>query len=619
MLRRSRARWAVFSSGLCCALFFGTNFASGEEGSSPSADDPRSGAALNVLAAKKIGKLRLPEHPARRILKGTVNNPGADATARDTQSETTLIDLGGGKLVAAWNDSGSWDGISGGGNDHFTGYGFSSNNGKTWTDAGALPNTPGGDAGDPVLAFHAGTGAVFFATLEFSNLLNIHVFKSTDSGHTFALPVNGTPGVPGQQDKPWLTVDNFGGTGNGNAYLCWTQFNPTGSIRFTRSTDGGASFGPSGGLLLSSGGQGCFVVVAPNHNVFVFFYRGTGGGGQGGDNKLFVRRSTDRGVTFAAEVQVADLNTTTVNGNLQLNGGLRSNSFPHAAASSDGNLYAVFNDDPNIADASDNGDVFFVGSTDGGATWSAKTRVPGDATRDQFFATIGFAAGSNRAMISYYSCSQDPANFAFHRRGVLAKVNAAGNLRFNSNDFQLAPNTPIVIGQDPAINATYMGDYDQIAGGTNYVSGTWADNRLGNAFHTRQPDVRFARIKARQPAANLAVSLTASDTSINVGDNTTVTVTLSATGGPANDVFFNVSPTAGLPIQSLSSGGSCALVNGFAGCSLGAIPAGGSKAVDVVVNGQSAGTRTFRATTTTSSNDGAGGDNADTIDIVVSP
>ncbi|MFL5260704.1 MAG: hypothetical protein ACJ8AS_13195 [Hyphomicrobiales bacterium] len=577
-------------------------------------DDPRSGAKLNLLAAKRHGPARPGSPGARTILPGTVNNPSADTTAQDTQSETSVVDLGGGRLIAAFNDSGSFIG----GASHFTGFAFSSDNGKTWTDGGALPASSGGDAGDPNLAYRSVSNSVFLATLGFNTGNTIQVFKSTDSGHTWGAPVNAFPGiVGGDLDKEWIAIDNFAGSGNGNIYACSTNFGGVENIVFSRSTDGGATFGPAGATLISTGGQGCFVVVAPNHNVFVFYYRGTGSGGQGGDNKLFVRRSTNRGVSFAAEAQVADLNTTTVNGGLQLNGGLRSNSFPHATASANGNLYVVYNDDPNLADGSDNGDVFYVRSTDNGATWSAKTRVPGNANRDQFFPTIAFS-GSGRAMIGYYSRSQDPSNFMFHRRAVLARVDAAGDLAFNSNTFQLSPNTPIVIGQDPVINSTYMGDYDQIAGGTAYLSGTWSDNRLGNGFHARQPDVRFAKIKARAPIADLAVRLRASATNINVGDNTTITVTLSSTGGVANDVFFNASPTVGLPIQSLSSG-SCALINGFAGCSLQSIADAGSKTVRIVVNGQSAGVNSFIVTGTTSSNDGAAGNNTDTINITVSP
>ena len=45
------------------------------------------------------------------------------------------------------------------------------------------------------------------------------------------------------------------------------------------------------------------------------------------------------------------------------------------------------------------------------------------------------------------------------------------------------------------INETYMGDYDRaFAAGDGSFYSSWADNVDGDAFHTNQPDVRFARI-----------------------------------------------------------------------------------------------------------------------------
>ena len=60
-----------------------------------------------------------------------------------------------------------------------------------------------------------------------------------------------------------------------------------------------------------------------------------------------------------------------------------------------------------------------------------------------------------------------------------------------------------VIGQDPAVNATYMGDYDQnVAQGLLSIClFSWSDNRAGNAFHANQPDTRFG-------AASTATTIT---------------------------------------------------------------------------------------------------------------
>ncbi len=60
------------------------------------------------------------------LVQTLVNNPAADATAQDTQSETALVLGSGSNVIAGFNDSGSYLG----GASHFTGW-------STSTDAGA--------------------------------------------------------------------------------------------------------------------------------------------------------------------------------------------------------------------------------------------------------------------------------------------------------------------------------------------------------------------------------------------------------------------------------------------------------------------------------------------------
>ncbi|HKB38586.1 MAG TPA: hypothetical protein VKD72_19235, partial [Gemmataceae bacterium] len=44
------------------------------------------------------------------------------------------------------------------------------------------------------------------------------------------------------------------------------------------------------------------------------------------------------------------------------------------------------------------------------------------------------------------------------------------------------------------IGGGYMGDYDQAVADNGFFYTTWGDNRLGDAFHAHQPDVRLAKI-----------------------------------------------------------------------------------------------------------------------------
>jgi len=425
-----------------------------------------------------------------------VNDPALDTTpgSRFTQSETTIVLGSGMTLIAGFNDSGSFLP----GSNKFTGFSRSTDMGATWTDGGTLPTNPNGDAGDPVLARDNTLGRTYFSTLNFSGN-GLRVFSSNNDGLTWNAPVNGGTGVGAGsfQDKEWMTVDNFPGACQGNVYLAWRDFAvpaAAGGIRFSRSTDNGATFGPSPGLLLASPGasnvQGAFVTVGPNHAVYVFWLDQSAGAGT--PNIIKVRKSTDCGATFAPAVNVATLLTTGVNGSLGNIGGFRSNSFVQAVVNpTDANkIYLVHNDNPAGADS---GDVFLRQSTDGGATWGAAVKINNDATTNtQFFPTIAVKPDGSALAASWYDRRRDPANSLIEYWGAIGTISGS-TVTFGPN-FRISDPFPAVFGKDPVVNSVYMGDYDQMVADNNFFYVTWGDNRLTSA-----PDVRFAKIPMEGP------------------------------------------------------------------------------------------------------------------------
>src|SRR5262245_38464600 len=425
----------------------------------------------------------------------TNNNAGATGTGLFTQSETAIVAFGN-TVVVGFNDSGS----NSGGTNKFTGFARSTDGGATFTDGGTLPTNPGGDASDPVLARNNTTGRIYFATLGFS-VSTIQVFRSDDNGATWMAPVNGTPGGA-SEDKEWITVDNFAGAGNGNVYLVSRRFAAPQGIYFFRSTDQGATYGPTGGTLITPGAQGAFVAVGPDHSVYAFWYAGA---------TLQMRKSTDQGLTFGAPVTVASGLVGGPNGDLALTGirqgttvaaGFRSNEFPHAVVNPvTGNIYATFANNPAGVDKAD---IFVVQSTDGGVTWGAPVRVNDDATTtDQWQPTLAVTPDGANLGVFYYSRQEDPVNnnlFKFYgRTASISGPTLAFAPSFAISDVASLPE----FGRDTLINPTYMGDYDFAVGTPGAFHVVWADNRndLPGGAPRKDPNVFYKKI-------NLTISVT---------------------------------------------------------------------------------------------------------------
>lgn len=557
--------------------------------------------------------------PPPYIYHSSVNDPAQDSAAElsgagVSQFNASLLDLGGGNLVAAFDDSNLF---TGGTDSQFTGYAYSSNNGFSWTDASGLPAVPAGDLGYPSLASHQASGTVYIASSSLAVTNELTVRKSGDFGRTFTSPVNALPDISTSDSVGAfkIVVDNFGGagSGNGNVYACGAISDGTTSrVVFTRSIDGASSFGPSGGVVLATNAATCSIVVSPNHQITAFYLRLD----DTGSYRIFSRRSRDRGLTFAGEILVANL--TEVSGQINLNGGSLVATAPFAAVNPVGArpyLYVVYTDlDPVSASA--RSQIYYVRSTDAGLTWSAPVRVNDDNPGEQYLPAIGFASGGEQVMFSYNSRSQDPGNLAVHRRARLGALTPAGGITLNPS-FQIGPNTPSTSPVD-AFGETYVGEYTAITGGTGALSALWMDNRASRGT-TPQPDVYFARIAVPPASADLSVTTSVSPASIDRGDEAVITVTAQALSGTANDVFVSTSPAAGLVIRSISTAtGKCWSSAVGVGCSLGAIAAGGSKTVRIVAAAPTAGTVSATVTGSTSSVDTNPSNNSAAASLTVS-
>jgi hypothetical protein len=425
-----------------------------------------------------------------------VNTATGDPGDNTTQSETSLA-VRGTTVCAGFNDSGPTAGISG--------FARSTNSGQTWTDQGELGAN---NNGDPTLAVNQTTGTFFYGeNATIGGNTAIGVARSADNCQTFGAAVDASAASSGLNivgnvttlsDKPSIAVDNSGGANNGNVYVCWTRFidtsNPsdgqadTSELRFSRSTNGGASY-VNEQIIQAQGPApfGCSVKVGANGQVFVVWADRTGA--TAGDIRFLA--STNGGVSFGTNTQVStgnrlpgtdrvvscgvNNNRTTLNGNIRM---LHQAwlAVDTTGSANNGNLYVVWASDP--AGATDNSDVFFSRSTNGGVNWSAPIQLGGGTTTDQFEPNVVVGGDEGTVTVAWYDRRNDTANN--FNIDVFKAFSTDGGQTFgalqrvtnqNWGVPQLNPNF------DNAIANCYMGEYIGVAADAGRFYYLWGDNR----------------------------------------------------------------------------------------------------------------------------------------------
>jgi hypothetical protein len=130
--------------------------------------------------------------------------------------------------------------------------------------------------------------------------------RSTDGGLTWGAPVT-TATSPGTfLDKNWIVCDTWAASPYyGNCYTEWDDARMT----MSTSTDGGLTWGPPRMPSGTPSGVGGQPVVQPNGNVVVPYSGGSG---------IRSFRSTDGGATWSASTAVASVNWTGPNGDLRI-------------------------------------------------------------------------------------------------------------------------------------------------------------------------------------------------------------------------------------------------------------------------------------------------------------
>lgn len=399
-------------------------------------------------------------------------------------------------LVAAWQQDRMSDGGARG-----LATAVSVDGGTTWSipRASSFSQCGGGSfarTSDPWVAVNGSTviqiGIAFSGgTLTAGARSGVLVSRSVDGGTTWgaAVPLADDDGAQFFNDKETLTID---ATDPSHAYAIWDRLDTTdrGPTVFTRSTDGGLSWSPAAVIYdpgVSRQTIGNVVVTTPDGVIHAFFTElGPVPGNPGAtEGHLAVMRSTDKGATWSAPVQVADLLAvgTRVPNQPQLTVRAGEILAAFAADPLDGTLYAAWQDSRFSGGAHDG--IAMAWSSDGGATWSTPTRVNADPTVPAFTPTLAVLPDGTVA-VTYYDFRQ------------------SGTSTFQPTDFRLAVSSDRVTWREtrlagnfdildaPNAGGLFVGDYQGLVGVGSTAIALYSRTNNGNT--SNRTDVFADRI-----------------------------------------------------------------------------------------------------------------------------
>jgi hypothetical protein len=251
--------------------------------------------------------------------------------------------------------------------------------------------------------------------------------------------------------------------------------------------------------------QGPMPVVDSKGNVYVTWLDSTDDDAMKGIGEFYMAKSGDGGTTWEKPTRIASFLEPPFR---PRNAFFRywSSAFPKSAAGSKDELYVVYTALPPDK-PSDEGDVFFIRSIDGGKRWSRPKRLNTDDTNSpQFFpaitvgpdGTIHVMWGDMRDDVVgtryhiYYTSSTDGGEtWGFKNEQLDLQV---GDARVT--DFPTNPNKAFPSG-------AFIGDYFSIAATKDEAYMVWADGRLGEYGAINQK-IGFAR---KRPVPNPEIFL----------------------------------------------------------------------------------------------------------------
>lgn len=249
------------------------------------------------------------------------------------------------------------------------GFSTSTNQGRTWK-AGFLPGLtqfsalPGlyPRASDPAVAYDAAHGVWLIASLAFSPGAEAMLISRSANGRAWDLPVTAfRSDADLALDKEWIACDNWPSSPfRGNCYLTYADFG-IGRLVTLTSADGGLTWSAPVPMTPKFRGEelnGTQPVARPDGTLVVVY---------AGRDALLESVSTDGGSSFSPPSTVADIVFSAVRG-------IRASSLPSVDIDAAGTLFAAWSDCGSRTSCTGD-DILLVSSADG-RTWSPPVRVP---------------------------------------------------------------------------------------------------------------------------------------------------------------------------------------------------------------------------------------------------
>jgi hypothetical protein len=512
---------------------------------------------------------------------------GSDLISHPTQSETyTLANPDNpNQVVVTFNDSRT-------ASANYSGASFSTDGGSTFTRLNPSPfaSGHGTNFGDPVTLYNKPTSA-FFAIFLATGCggQGIGAWKSVNGGATWSVGACIHNGGSDDRESGW-SDNNPSSPFFGRMYVSWNNFLVgSGALQVTFSSDNGTTWHTP--ITVASGSTFIRDVqitgdMSGNGTIYIAGMD-EGGGGFPHNNRNHMYRSTDGGNTWTATYTGPSFAGPGVGASgyfaCMFNGSPSGVYWRHEGwgepAALNNVVHLVYSQHGAGSDA---GDVFYIRSTDSGATFGAPVKLNTDTTTRPQWQTNISVSPSGTLLATWYdgrefgSCTYGNPSVPCYRMWSRKSTDNGATWAADASLSDVA--SPLPAQPDSTVQGTYAGDYDYGTADATAHRTSWDDGRVTisgqsqqDTFFDKEPagggggipcgDLVSFRVQCRAGARGdkLQALLTLTNTS-HSGQQVTITVDgnpnqVTISGNKAKLLINN--PGAGVHTVTLTNPAGC--------------------------------------------------------------